>query len=396
MKPKIGIILDHSFTEKDYKRFGIKPLQKKFNVFVLDFTKNFSKKLVNSNVKYAKKTYRFKGYYAVKSFDFFEKFLTKNKLSNCINYINQPILEAKLANILKKNKVPNVKIQSGLSMGPGDPRSLIQIIHIIILKFTNKKRFVKFIANQINKLKKKFIKKDPQIIFDKVVVSGKVGLKDAAIGLKTKVIYAHGYDYDYYLNNNKVLKLKIKKPYAVFLDQYVPLHPDSQNFKKGVYPRCTPEKYYPALNSFFNIFEKNFKMEVIVCAHPKSDYGSGENYLYGRKFIKNKTMHLVENSNIVFAHCSTAISFAILYKKPLVFLLSDEYVRSFDNYTPSVMAKKLNSPCFNIDDKNNNSKIKNINLFKINTKKYKIYKDDYIRYPSKSDKKLWEIFNEKI
>ena len=56
MKPKIGIILDHFFTEKDYKRFGIKPLQKKFNVFVLDFTKNFSKKLVNSNVKYAKKS----------------------------------------------------------------------------------------------------------------------------------------------------------------------------------------------------------------------------------------------------------------------------------------------------------------------------------------------------
>ena len=52
MKPKIGIILDHFFTEKDYKRFGIKPLQKKFNVFVLDFTKNFSKKLATSNVKY--------------------------------------------------------------------------------------------------------------------------------------------------------------------------------------------------------------------------------------------------------------------------------------------------------------------------------------------------------
>ena len=66
-------------------------------------------------------------------------------------------------------------------------------------------------------------------------------------------------------------------------------------------------------------------------------------------------------------------------------------------FSPLVLVpKKLNSPYFNIDDKNNDSKIQNTNLFKIDKKKYKIYKDDYIKYPSRSHKKLWEIYNEKI
>ena len=393
MKPKIGIILDISFIERDYKRFGINTLKKRFNVFVFDFTKKFSKKL--AHYKYSKKTYKFKGYYSVENLNSFEKFLTKHKLSNCINYISNKLLEKKLINILKKNNVPIVKIQNGLSIGPETPRSLMQKLHILILKFTEKKRFLSFILNQKNKLRNKFIKKEPQILFDKIIVTGKTGLKDAAIGLKTKIIYSHSYDYNNYLSNNKAPKLGIKKPYAVFLDQYLPLHPDAPIFY-GVDPRCTPKKYYPALHNFFNIFEKKFNMDVIVCAHPKSNYESEENYLYGRKFIKNKTIDLVKNSNIVFAHCSTAITYAVLYKKPLVFLISNEYIRSFDNYTPSVIAKTLNSPCFNIDNKNNDSKVQDIDLFKIDKKKYKIYKDDYIKHPSSSYKKFWEIFNEKI
>ena len=137
-------------------------------------------------------------------------------------------------------------------------------------------------------------------------------------------------------------------------------------------------------------------MKVVVCAHPKSDYENNYKFLYGRKFVKNKTVTLVKNSKLVFAHGSTTIAYAILYKKPLVFLLSDEYLRSFDNYTPAIIANKLNSPCFNIDDKNNYSKIRDTSLFKIDKKKYKIYKDNYIKYPSKSNKNFWEIFNEKI
>ena len=45
MKPKIVIITNITFAKRDYKRFGISTLKNKFNVFIFDFTKNFSKKL---------------------------------------------------------------------------------------------------------------------------------------------------------------------------------------------------------------------------------------------------------------------------------------------------------------------------------------------------------------
>ena len=393
MKPKIVLVLDISYTERDYKRFGINTLRKKFNVFVVDFTKNFSKKL--STYKFSHKTYKHRGYYSIRNLSSFIDLVEKHKFSNCIFYIANKPLEHKLINILKKNNVPIIKVQNGLAVGPQDQRTLIQNLHILMLKFNNKKRFLAFIENQVGKLRNKFIKKVPHNFFDKIIVTGKIGLKEPRIGPNTKVIYAHSFDYDNYIGNNKTPKLGIKKPYAVFIDQYLPLHPDAPVYF-GVRPRCTPEKYYPALNIFFNTLEKKYNMDIIVSAHPKSDYESNPKFLYGRKFIRNKTMNLIKDCEVVIAHSSIAICYAVLYKKPIIFLLSNEYIRSFDNYTPAVIAKKLNSICFNIDDKNNYSKIQNIDLFKIDKKKYKIYKDDYIKYPSKSHKKFWEIFNEKI
>ncbi len=392
MKPNIVIITNLAFTKRDHKRFGISILRKKFNVFIFDFTKNFSKKL--ANYKYSQKTYKCKGYYSISSLSSFIKLVDKHDFSNCINYIFDKKLETGLLKIFRRNKVPIVKIQTGLVIGSQYPRTFIQNLHMLSFKFTDRKRFITFVCNQFKKIKNKFSKVD-NFKYDKVIVTGKIGLQDKSIGLNTKIIYAHSFDYNNYLESNKNPRLINKKNYAVFLDQYLPMHPDAPTFF-GVSPRCTPEKYYPALNNFFEAFEKNFGMKVVVCAHPKSDYENNYKFLYGRKFVKNKTVALVKNSKLVFAHGSTTIAYAILYKKPLVFLLSDEYLRSFDNYTPAIIAKKLNSPCFNIDDKNNYSKIRDTSLFKIDKKKYKIYMDNYIKYPSKSNKNFWEIFNEKI
>ena len=52
MKAKIAIVVDTTFTKRDYKRFGVETLKKKFNVFIFDFTKKFSTKL--SKYKFSK------------------------------------------------------------------------------------------------------------------------------------------------------------------------------------------------------------------------------------------------------------------------------------------------------------------------------------------------------
>ena len=73
MKEKIALIVDISFTKRDYERFGIKTLKKKFNVFILDFTNTYSKSL--KNFEYSKKTYKCKGYYSIKNLNILKKFV---------------------------------------------------------------------------------------------------------------------------------------------------------------------------------------------------------------------------------------------------------------------------------------------------------------------------------
>ena len=44
--------------------------------------------------------------------------------------------------------------------------------------------------------------------------------------------------------------------------------------------KATKEKYFPALNNFFNDFEAKTGLEVIFAAHPRSRYDLYPEYLY--------------------------------------------------------------------------------------------------------------------
>lgn len=100
--------------------------------------------------------------------------------------------------------------------------------------------------------------------------------------------------------------------YLVFLDIYYPLHPD---YIMYVGKEKDPHTYWKAMNRVFDMFEKKFGKEVIIAAHPKSDYDN--NTFAGRKIIKNMTCELVKGCEGVILHDSASINFAILSNKPL-------------------------------------------------------------------------------
>ena len=73
---------------------------------------------------------------------------------------------------------------------------------------------------------------------------------------KTTIINAHSMDYDRYLEmytSSSSDKIVISK-YCVFIDEYFPYHPDYT--VNGEQSPCSEERYYPALNSFFDYIEK--------------------------------------------------------------------------------------------------------------------------------------------
>lgn len=135
--------------------------------------------------------------------------------------------------------------------------------------------------------------------------------------------------------------------FAVFLDQYYPYHPDVK-IDGGKAP--TPALYFNALNCFFDRIEQELGLEVIIAAHPKAMY---RNHEFGaRKLYKYRTAELVKASDLVIAHDSMAISFAILYRRPLYLCYTSEFLK-MGRTTMSLMrknAKQLGCPLIPLDD----------------------------------------------
>ena len=80
-----------------------------------------------------------------------------------------------------------------------------------------------------------------------------------------------------------------------------------------------PKEWYDSLTNFFKYLEKKYLVKTTICAHPRSN-GEINNFVKDYPIIKNKTAELIKNSHFVICQSSTAINFAALYKKPMIFI----------------------------------------------------------------------------
>lgn len=127
-------------------------------------------------------------------------------------------------------------------------------------------------------------------------------------------------DYETY-QKIKDCEALIQKPYVVFIDQYFPLHPDFAIF---YHKKLQGEKQYQQiLNQFFSRIEQKYQVEVVIAAHPKSAYVPET--FQGRKIIKYKSPELIKYAQFVIMHTSLAISFVLLFNKPVIFITTEQY-----------------------------------------------------------------------
>lgn len=126
-------------------------------------------------------------------------------------------------------------------------------------------------------------------------------------------------DYDEYLKHKNPT---IGKKHIVYIDNYFPFHPDIKTFNKNI-NQVNITQHYKEMNAIFNKLEEKYNVEVIIAAHPKSNYQNNE--FQGRKIIKYKTQELISNANLVILHSSNAISFAVAYNIPFMFISTSQY-----------------------------------------------------------------------
>lgn len=217
--------------------------------------------------------------------------------------------------------------------------------------------------------------------YDVVFLGGRYGWQGIGNISKERLVKAENIkinsdDYDIYLKLREYKNRLVDGEYILFLDEYLPLHPDVELLKMNI---VTPEEYYPQLNAYFDRIEKQFGMPVIIAAHPKALRYKKENFFNGRSVYFGKSAMLSKDAYLVLAHDSTSINYPVAFGKRLHFITSDNLAEKCKSIHLNILnfAEYLgcNVQYFNHPDESINV------VEKINTERYTAYKYDFQTSP---------------
>jgi hypothetical protein len=211
------------------------------------------------------------------------------------------------------------------------------------------------------------------------------------ISKKTKIIWGHQKDYEFFIQNKKKKIHSLNKK-IVFLDQNVPYHSDL--IALGVND-INPKDYYSSINRFLEKVSNKFKIKAHVCCHPRAKIKKIKNFFPNISISVGDTLKQIKNAKCLIVHDSTALNFGILYSKPIIYIYNNALMRSKWPHVSETMfaAKKLKKKIYNIDVEEklffNNFKKE----LKVNNLNYWIYVKNYIKYKGTNKNSAEETFD---
>jgi hypothetical protein len=206
-------------------------------------------------------------------------------------------------------------------------------------------------------------------------------------------VRAHALDYDTFLREASERSGEGEpktSPYAVFLDEFWPFHPDV--LYGGMPFPVAADDYYPKLVRMFERVETELGLPVVVAAHPKSYYERLPQYFGHREILRGRTCRLVRDASLVLAHDSAALNFAVLYRKPTVFLACALHPAWQGRIDVAHWASLFGKVRIDLDDLP--AKIDWSLQLRVDEQVYAAYQEDYIKEAGSPAKPAWEIFAE--
>lgn len=369
----ICFLIQTPLSERDYKRFGAERLQSRgFDVFFMDLSQ-----LVNPDyVSGAAKAYPYKNSITVTSMPDFEvKLASFSGSALFIDIIGGRPETLFIYRAFTRLNLPYAELNSNTVPVPGPSlagkiyRTLKQVPYDLALSLVRRPDFV--------------------------VRGGSRNVKRLPYPSgKTELIWAHTLDYDLYLDHiNGDHEAPANGKYAVFLDEYFPFHPDYQLTGGNMNPFSDPDVYFNELNEMFGEIENKLGMTIIIAAHPRSNYAEVGNRFKGRKIVQSSTLELTANASLILAHASTSINFAVLFDKPVVFMMPEKvkhggYGRFIRNFADCLGKTPLDIQT-----------IRATNLkqeLTVNKSKYGSYKQNYIKTKGSPEKHYWDIVADRL
>jgi len=341
-KPKFIIIYPYKFHEFTWNLYELDNISEFCDLLVIDLSqllyKEFSDK-ISSKYFIDSRVIKISTYS-----DFIKIFKRDLKNSQNITILNEipwNNLNCFILNLIILSCIKNIKVKMFDLFNGGVPFHLNNSVF-------NKKKY--FFNIQLKKIINLVISKSLFFlsnIFNKKITHRLVaGERWKDLALKThpfnvKIVQGHSNDYSNCIIKNQQNINIVSFPKAVLLDSAGPAFISDAFFEKLEIYR-TINCWYPLLVNFFNDIESRFNLIVEVAAHYKSEHEPYSQYFGGNRLVKyNDTYNMVKDSKFVITINSTAISYAVIYNKPILFIYSNEllketntmnYINELSNY----------------------------------------------------------------
>jgi hypothetical protein len=220
---------------------------------------------------------------------------------------------------------------------------------------------------------------------DLLVASGQKSIPAVRPG--QQVLRAHNLDFDLYLKLRESLG-SAAGGYGVFLDQNLCFAPDYVYEK--VPPYVTPQQYYPTLCKGFRSMAASLGVPIRISAHPRLPRTQAFlNYFEGLPLEYGRSAELIANCDFVVCHYTTAIQFAVLFRKPVLFVTTDELYasagRKYVDYFAGVMGKPVINLNGNLDAIDWRAQLDT------DFSRYDQYRREYIKTDGSPEKPFWQI-----
>ena len=142
---------------------------------------------------------------------------------------------------------------------------------------------------------------------------------------RTKLVFGHSDDYSSYLRS---LKHNPKHAshitdLAVMLDSNEP-HSVGDYFQLRRRRRLTAANWFPAVMNFFDRLESETGVSIAIAGHYKTQLPPIAACFGNRPVHYGKTLELTSSCKYVITRDSTAISYAVILRIPVIFIYSDE------------------------------------------------------------------------
>lgn len=382
MKDVLYICVKNPFCQRDVERMGIESLERIFDVRILDCTEWLMPLAFETR---GRASVERPNLHRVRSLSDFRQLIRERRGGFAVDYVGQfSVAAVLLFHALKRNGTRIIIVDSGsypspdLALGRRSKiRKLIDSFRHGVLRQMLKEKCVRWLLKVL-----------PDQSPDYAFIAGKAWQGDPRFRSAANHIPAHSFDYELYRARRSVPD-GLVEPYAVYLDETIAGHED--NAELGLPEPASAERFYPALRQFFDRFEATTGLPVVIAGYPSANLEACDTHFGGRKVLIGQTAALVRDSRFVFAHASTAISYAVLWRKPIGFLTSSEIRNGW--YQPWIDAPRvmLNAPLFDIDERF--PEIPSDDWFRLEHDAYKRYEEWFIKGDDSPDVSLWERFS---